>query len=938
MDDFSSGQLNIAKDNRVEARSPESKSVVGPLATLGMTGSRPIILLIVCGIALVAAIVLGTAITIFNSRDRALAGRERELQNIALILADQTDRVFEAAERVQINLIERMQALGIGSGEDFERKMSGYDIHLMLKDKIVGLPHIGTFTLINAQGKLFNFSRFWPIPTIDVADRDFFKAFQSNEWRTFFISKPIHNRATGTWVLQIARKVPGPKGEFIGLVLATIELQSFEQFFSSIALEPGSSISLFHRDGELLARYPRVDTLIGSSFGANALFMKLVEHSNLGVGRQKGVIDSEDRLIAAHTVAHYPFVVVVTTTIAAALVNWRNEAKFLIGAGGLAALMIAAVVLVIVRQLLQSRKWFQQELGGQRLQLKTALNNMSQGLLMFDSSARIVVCNQRYIEMYGLSPEVVKPGLTLRELIEHRKETGSLRGDPEQYCSEILTAVAQGNVTCLSANTTDGRTIDVVSQPMANGGWVATHEDVTERRQADEQLKRVAHYDQLTGLPNRLSLQKELGRLLAGDGHDGPTSIALFDLDGFKDVNDTLGHTIGDELLIEVGERLMKVAQDHDQLSRMRRLGGDEFVAVFPNCGDPRRIDEIVASMLNRLAEPFHINDHVLHLGASSGIAIAPNDGSSVDELIGNADLALYQAKSGGGRTHRFFLPVLRAQAQARRDLDLELRRAFAEDEFEIYFQPQIRIADHAVVGAEALLRWRHPTKGILAPGAFIETLANSPIARDVSKWILREACERSAAWRAIGLPLGRIGVNLFPNQLHDEAMLKNIEDVLQETGLPAEVLELEITENVALDHKHATLTLLKLREKGMRLAFDDFGTGYASLSSLTRFPVSRIKIDRSFVGKITSDADAAAIVRSLIAMAHNLGLEVIAEGVETSAQATFLLNEQCEEAQGFLYSKPLPAIEFEGYLKARQFPLEAKAAVGAQLKPTSRH
>ena len=938
MYDFSSGQLKIAKDNRVEARSPESKSVVGNLATPGMTRSRPITLLIVCGIALVAAIVLGTAITIFNSRDRALAGRERELQNIALMLADQTDRVFEAAERVQINLIERMQALGIASGEDFEQKMSGFDIHLMLKDKIIGLPHIGTFTLINAQGKLFNFSRFWPIPTINVVDRDFFKAFQSNEWRTFFLSKPIHNRATGTWVVQIARKVPGPKGEFLGLVLAAIELQSFEQFFSSIALEPESSISLFHRDGELLARYPRVDTLIGRSYAANALFPKLLEHSDHGSARQKSVIDGEDRLIAAHRVAHYPVVVAVTTTVAAALANWRDAAKFLIAAGGLAALMIAAVVLVIVRQLLQGKKRFQQELGGQKLQLNTALNNMSQGLLMFDSSARLVVCNQRYIEMYGLSPEVVKPGLTLRELIERHKETGSFPGDPEQYCSEILTAVAQGIVTCLSANTTDGRTIQVVNQPMANGGWVATHEDITERRQADEQLKRVAHYDQLTGLPNRLLLQKELGRLLAGDGHDGPTSIALFDLDGFKDVNDTLGHTIGDELLIEVGERLMKVAQGHDQLSRMCRLGGDEFVAIFPNCGDPRRIDEIVASMLNRLAEPFHINDHVLHLGASAGIAIAPSDGSSVDELIANADLALYQAKSGGGRTHRFFLPVLRAQAHARRDLDLELRRAFAEDEFEIYFQPQIRIADHAVVGAEALLRWRHPTQGILAPGAFIETLAKSPIARDVSKWILREACERSAAWRAIGLPLGRIGVNLFPTQLHDEAMLKNIEDVLQETGLPAEVLELEITENVALDHKHATLPLLKLRDKGVKLAFDDFGTGYASLSSLTRFPVSRIKIDRSFVREITSDANAAAIVRSLIAMAHNLGLEVIAEGVETSAQATFLLNEQCEEAQGFFYSKPLPAIEFEGYLKRRQFPLEAKAAVGAQFKVTGPH
>ncbi len=292
----------------------------------------------------------------------------------------------------------------------------------------------------------------------------------------------------------------------------------------------------------------------------------------------------------------------------------------------------------------------------------------------------------------------------------------------------------------------------------------------------------------------------------------------------------------------------------------------------------------------------------------------------SVDDLIANADLALYQAKSGGGRTYRFFMPILRAQAQARRGLDLELRRAFAENELELYFQPEIRLADSAVVGAEALLRWRHPERGILAPWAFIETLAGSSIAPEVGRWIIHAACEQAAAWRAMGLPLNRIGVNLFPSQLHGEALLKDIEDALRQTGLPGDALELEITENIALNYEDAIEPLRKLSERGVKLAFDDFGTGYASLSYLTRFPLSRIKIDRSFVQNITDNAEDAAIVRSLIAMAHNLGLEVIAEGVETQAQATFLLEEHCEEAQGFLYAKPLPAGEFEDYLKAGRF------------------
>jgi diguanylate cyclase (GGDEF)-like protein/PAS domain S-box-containing protein len=471
----------------------------------------------------------------------------------------------------------------------------------------------------------------------------------------------------------------------------------------------------------------------------------------------------------------------------------------------------------------------------------------------------------------------------------------------------------------------DGRIVDVRAAAAAmhniDGsvrGVARAYEDITDHIRAAEQLKRIAHYDQLTGLPNRLSLQKELGRLLSGAGE--PTTIALFDLDGFKDVNDTLGHSTGDQLLVEVGQRLVEIAGERGQVCR---LGGDEFIVIIPGCGNPLVVSEIVEAMLKRLTDPITIGDHVLHIGGSAGVAIAPNDGKSVDELIANADLALYQAKSAGRRAYRFFLPVLRAQAQARRSLDLELRRAYSENEFELYFQPQVRLADGAVIGAEALIRWRHPVAGILAPGTFIDTLAASAIAPEVSRWIIHTACSNTAAWRAQGLHLSRIAVNLFPTQLGDEVLLHDLNEALRVTGLPAEVLELEITENVALDFGD-TAVLQKIRDRGINLAFDDFGTGYASLSYLTRFPLSRIKIDRSFIGKITDDAGDAAIVRSLIAMAHNLGLEVVAEGVETTAQAAFLLNQKCEEAQGFLYSKPLPAAEFEAYL--RHHPLADEA------------
>ena len=402
-------------------------------------------------------------------------------------------------------------------------------------------------------------------------------------------------------------------------------------------------------------------------------------------------------------------------------------------------------------------------------------------------------------------------------------------------------------------------------------GVARAYEDITDRVRAEEQLKRIAHYDQLTGLPNRLTLQKELGRLLSGRRH-GPTAIALFDLDGFKDVNDTLGHSTGDQLLIEVGQRLVEVAGGRGQVCR---LGGDEFVMIMPDCGDPLVIGEIVDTMLKRLAEPFKISDHVLHVGGSAGIAIAPTDGNSVDELIANADLALYQAKSAGGRAYRFFLPVLRAQAQARRSLDLELRRAYAENEFELYFQPQVRLADGAVVGAEALLRWRHPVAGILAPGAFIDTLAASAIAPEVSRWIIRTACAKTAR-------MARRGPAARPHRAStcsraSSATRRCCTTSTRRCARPAcrPRRSNSRSPRTSRSTSRTPTVLQKIHDRGIKLAFDDFGTGYASLSYLTRFPLARIKIDRSFVGKITDDAGDAAIVRSLIAMAHNLGLEV---------------------------------------------------------------
>jgi diguanylate cyclase (GGDEF)-like protein len=435
---------------------------------------------------------------------------------------------------------------------------------------------------------------------------------------------------------------------------------------------------------------------------------------------------------------------------------------------------------------------------------------------------------------------------------------------------------------------------------------------------SEVELAHLAHYDQLTGLPNRVSLHEDIKEMIGSGGPDGGAfSIAMFDLDGFKDINDTLGHSLGDRLLQQVARRMEQFAAG---IGRIYRLGGDEFVLLRPDCNDPIEIARVVEVVVKRLADRFEISKHLLFIGASAGIAIAPRDGANLEELISNADLALYDAKSAGGNSYRIFVPVMRAKILARRALDDELRRASANKEFELFFQAQVRASDGVVVGAETLLRWRHSERGIIAPGAFIGVLSESPVVLEVGRWILRSACEQAAAWRVAGLPPLRIGVNLFSAQFHGETLLDHVQEALDISGLPADALEIEITENIALGEQDETLEALRiLRARGVKLAFDDFGTGYASLSYLTRYPLTRLKIDQSFVRKIAdkSPPEDTAIVRSIIAMAHNLGLEVIAEGVETAAQVAFLRAEKCEELQGYLYSKPLPAPDFEAYLRA---------------------
>jgi diguanylate cyclase (GGDEF)-like protein/PAS domain S-box-containing protein len=800
-----------------------------------------------------------------------------------------------------------------------------------------------------------------------ASDREFFKQISSGRRGSYI--EIFRTHGAEEWVLVIGYPIEDQEGRLHGVIAVGTQLKLMQDAFRMQGLPTGSIVRVVDEHGMVVAESKNGPDWIGrdlSEWDHVARHMAAKEASEI-----ESWPDQVRRITGSSTAHQAPWLVSVGLPMDVVFATLASRLRW--GAALGTSALIAAFAIAwmfsgrIVRPLRQLEKDASALAAGalsHRSAVRTkdevgnladTFNRMATSLerrqheaqqsndtlsAVIDASPVAIVCSDldRRIMLWSRSAEQLY-GYTAEQTLGTPIKIVPPEGRAESRAlyERALSGESVRDVEA-KRRRKDGSFVDVriAAAPMYHPdgtvrGVAWAHEDITDRKRAEEQLKRLAHYDPLTGLPNRLSLQKALERLLSEDRHR-PTTIALFDLDGFKDVNDTLGHSIGDQLLIEVGQRLIESTERRGETDQVFRLGGDEFVVIIPECGDPRVVGASVDSMLKRLAEPFRISEQALHLGGSAGVAIAPNDGATVDDLIANADLALYQAKSEGGRRYRLFMPILRAQAQARRGLDLELRRAFAQNELELYFQPEIRLMDRTVVGAEALLRWRHPERGILAPWVFIDTLANISIAPDVGRWIIHAACAQAAAWRAMGLPLGRIGVNLFPAQLHGDALLKDIEDALRQSGLPAPALELEITENVALNYEVAITPLQKLSDRGVKLAFDDFGTGYASLSYLTRFPLSRIKIDRSFVRNITDNTEHAAIVRSLIAMAHNLGLEVIAEGVETEAQAAFLLEQDCEEAQGFLFAKPLPAAEFEDYLRAGPLAFQTVDADGQRL------
>jgi diguanylate cyclase (GGDEF)-like protein/PAS domain S-box-containing protein len=536
--------------------------------------------------------------------------------------------------------------------------------------------------------------------------------------------------------------------------------------------------------------------------------------------------------------------------------------------------------------------------------LEAILNNMPHGVLLFDLEERLIFCNRRYIEMYGLSLEFVRPGRYLRDLLLQRIQTRTFAEDPDEYIARLKEGIGAAPCYSHTLRLADGRIFRVENKRIAGGGWLAIHEDITERQRSDEYIAHMARHDALTDLPNRVLLRERLNHELKRVKRGECLAVLCLDLDRFKSINDALGHPIGDELLQLVANRLRNCTREPDTVAR---LGGDEFAIIMTQMQQPTDAAALSKRIRESIICPYHIEGHQILTDISIGISVAPFDADEVEPLLRNADMALYGAKADGRGTFRFFEPEMNTRMQARRKMEMDMRKALVGKEFELYYQPLVNLQTNEINGFEALLRWNHPKRGMISPADFIPMAEETGLIVPLGEWVLKAACYEAVNWP----DHIKVAVNLSPTQLNNRNLLGVVTGALAESGMPARRLQLEITETVLLQNTFATLaTLHELHKLGVQIALDDFGTGYSSLSYLRSFPFDKIKIDRSFIQDMSDSVEPAAIVQAVANLAKCLKMDSTAEGVETQQQADMLQSMGCTEMQGYLFSRPRPAHE----------------------------
>ncbi len=562
----------------------------------------------------------------------------------------------------------------------------------------------------------------------------------------------------------------------------------------------------------------------------------------------------------------------------------------------------------------------------QNMLFEAALNNMAQGLCMFDAEHRLRIANRRFAEMFQIAPEALSPGMAMGEVMLLAQAADS---DPD-YAAAAQQQLLANVTTPILTTLADGRMISITHRPLPNGGIVATFEDVTEQRRIEARASFLATHDTLTGLPNWIVFGQEVNSAVGSGSDRGRQCAVMFvDVDRFKIINNTLGHMAGDSLLIEIARRIEQCVNTRDVVTR---ISGDTFAILLHEIANTEQACNVARKMMAAVVKPAIVDGHELRVTASIGISLFPLDARDEVTLTKNAEAAMYAAKDAGRNMFLLHSNDIKTQSIERLMLETGLRRAIERNEFVLHYQPRLDLRRGYVSGVEALLRWQHPDLGLLQPNQFVPLAEETGLIVPIGRWVLETACAQNMHWQRQGLPALRVAVNLSPRQFVDPSLLNDIRTASGQAGMPPSLLELEITESMVMQDLARTVRLLnEIKDLGITLAIDDFGTGYSSMAMVRELPIDALKIDRSFVREISRDTEGKAIINAIIALGRALRLTVVAEGVETKEQEAFLREQQCDEEQGYLISKPLPPDEFTSFMAAHmRDQLRAQAAEAA--------
>ncbi|HEY0181513.1 MAG TPA: EAL domain-containing protein [Rhodopila sp.] len=738
------------------------------------------------------------------------------------------------------------------------------------------------------------------VPGVNIADRAHFQAQLDPTHDDLYISRPVTGRVSGLQTIQFSRKLLDRDGAFAGVVVFSLGSFELARFYESLGLGDGF-VSILSSDGTILAHGPWIPGLTGTNIRDQSGFDDMLNHS-IGSIALGGTPRRAAQIASFRRLQDYPLVVMVGFDTNTVFGSYRALRANALLSGAAITLVVGLIGLLWLRQKCRSLL--------SRRALNVTLDTISQGILMVDARGGISVINPPVLDLLALPNEL--PEAALKYVVARATELIPAAGGDPAVCGMSGPGSGSARDGRLETALENGTIIDVCTHVLPEGGFVQTYTDVTEQRMAHAQVEHLAHHDGLTGLANRVELRQRISEIVGADRSEGTfDALIMIDLDGFKGVNDTLGHDAGDQVLIEVSRRIKSLVRATDVAAR---FGGDEFAILATGLRQCEDVVPLVERILRRLGDPVQMKSQQVRVGASLGIAFHPQDGQDIDTLFKHADIALYSAKAAGRGTYRCFDQQLTLAMTERRALESDLRRALDGDALEVYFQPKFSSKSLQIVGFEALARWRHPTRGWICPGVFIRIAEDCGLINRLGQKILERACQGVATWE----PRLPVAVNVSVMQLHDDGLKDHIAAVLEQTGLQPEHLEIEVTESVLADDSQTVLgNLQAIKAMGIPITLDDFGTGYSSLSYLRRFPFDKIKIDKSFVQGQTEDPGVRVILEAILGMCHNLGLHTVGEGVETEGQREMLRAGGCSELQGYLLGRPMPGNHVQDFIRA---------------------